>query len=123
MDNKYAVGSPYHFEMEMEGDPEFDQIVRLLNGGKPDLISIDGVVVFNQKGIAVVRVKSRFLEFDDVVHSLEETLARFPGYKPSYTPAPIEEYLWIDTSIEGFGGFISNNDFYGNDDPIDVCSQ
>ena len=99
--NTYLVGSPFHFEMEMDIDPELNQIVRLLNGGKPDLISVDGTVVFNQKELAVVKVSSRFLEFDGVVHSLAETQARFPGFKPSYVPDQLDEYLWIDTSVEG----------------------
>lgn len=111
MDNKYTVGSPFHFEMEMDVDPELNQIVRLLNSGKPDLISIDGTVVFYQEEFAVVKVSSRFLEFDSVVHTLEETQARFPGFEPSHVPNRIDEYLWIDTSVDGFNGFIPNYKF------------
>ena len=118
--NTYLVGSPFHFEMEMDVDPELNQIVRLLNGGKPDLISVDGTVVFNQEEFAVVKVSSRFLEFDGVVHSLAETQARFPGFKPSYVPDQLDEYIWIDSSVEGFNGFIPNHEFYEINDQNDI---
>ena len=123
MDNKYTVGSPFHFDMEMDVDPELNQIIRQLNGGKQDLISINGTVVFNQEEIAVVKVSFRYLEFDGVVHSLEETQARFPDFEPSYVPTRFDEYLWIDTSIEGFDGFIPNDDFYESWNPNDIYSQ
>ena len=120
MDNKYTVGLPFHFEMEMDVNPELTRIVRHLNGGKPDLISIYGTVVFCQEKFAVVKISFRYLEFDGVVHSLKETQARFPSFEPSSTPTRFDEYLWIDTSVEGFDGFIPNDEYYESSDQNDI---
>ena len=100
MEHNYAIGSPFLFEMEMT---PFE--------GWSETISIRGTVVYNDGVLAVVKVSQRNGEFDGVVHSLEETRNRFPGFDDILKPGELNDYLWVQTDVEGFDGFIPNDEF------------
>lgn len=97
MANKYTVGNPFYFEMEFNPLENWSET-----------ISIKGTVVYNEGEFAIVKISFRYLEFDGVVHSYEETRERFPDFEDGQTN-PLDEYLWIQTSVEGFNGFIPND--------------
>lgn len=100
-DPKYNVGSPYYFEYTI--DP---------GGALENTISIKGRVVYNDGDYAVVKISSRDIEFEGMVHYLDETLDRFPDFNPDYVPDnEHDEYAWISMSQEGLRVFILNDEF------------
>ena len=100
-DPKYKVGSPYYFEYTLDPGGSFE-----------NTISLKGRVVYNDGDYAVVKISSRDIEFEGMVHSLDETLDRFPDFNPDYVPDnEHDEYAWLSMSQEGLRVFILNDEF------------
>ena len=99
----YDVGDPFHFEMEFNPIENWSET-----------ISLRGTVVYNNREFAIVKISFRYIEFEGVVHFYDETHERFPDFEDNQAGA-LDEYLWIDTAVEGFGGFIPNESFFRDD--------
>ena len=88
MNEKYSIGSKYHFVMETEllGD-----------------LSIDGTVIYNDGRDAVVRVHLMNGELDSYAFPAESVKGFIPGFddpEPEY--APFQFYVCIDADSGDF---------------------
>lgn len=99
----YIVGDPFSYEMEFNPMENWN-----------DTISIKGTVVYYNGEFAIVKISFRYIEFEGVVHDYDETHERFPDFEDDQADAS-GEYLWIDTAVEGFDGFIPNESFFRDD--------
>ena len=104
-----AIGKDFHYECEMTLPDSpvgnaLTEIAEFLSDGQPDIISIDGRVVFCDDEIAVVKVLHHFAEFDLYMFSYEETAERFPEFEDK-NHVRESFYAWV--SLED-GWFISN---------------
>lgn len=107
IDDPYsAVGKMFHHEDEMmlPGGPvgeALSEMVAFLSGGAPDIISIDGIVVYTDGHSAIVRVTHHFLEYELYFFSYEEIVSRYPDFedKPETRFTP---YVIVSFSDEYF---------------------
>lgn len=86
IDPKLAIGKDFHYECEMTmpDTPVVNALTEMagfLSGGQPDIISIDGRVIFCDDEVAVVKVFHHYGEFDLYMFSYKETAERFPGFE------------------------------------------
>lgn len=88
MNEKYAVGSKYHFVMETD----------FLGN-----LTIDGKVIYNDGRDAVVKVLLMNGELDSFSFSVDEVKELIPGFddpNPKFTP--MQEYVCIDAESGDF---------------------
>ena len=104
---EYIVGEPFSFEMEFNPMENWN-----------DTISIKGTVVYYDGGLAIVKINSRSIEFEGFVHYYDETHESFPDFEDNQAN-DLDEYLWINTDVEGFGGFILNESFFRDENEAD----
>ena len=86
IDPKTAIGKDFHYECEMTMPDTpvgnaLTEMAGFLSGGQPDIISIDGRVIFCDDEVAVVKVFHHYGEFDLYMFSYMETAERFPGFE------------------------------------------
>ena len=110
-----AVGKSFHHEEEMLlPDTPFanalTEIASVFSDGQPDIISIDGRVVYCDNEFAVVDVHYHSMEYGHFMFSFEETAARFPDFKARVGNRGIY-YLWISLKDGYF--VMSDPDFEG----------
>ena len=77
----YPIGAPFHFEMEMKFSDESDAIGELLNNGEPDMITMDGKVLFNDGTRAIVIIDSRFIEFEEWMLTFDQVCELSPKFR------------------------------------------
>lgn len=123
VDPQSAIGKDFHYECEMVlPDTPFanalSDMASYLSEGEPDIISIDGRVVYCDSEFAVIRVHHSFIEFDHYMFSFEETAERFPDFEDK-TRTGSEDYLWL--SLED--GFFTLSDPTFEDDETDVPEE
>lgn len=111
LDPAGSVGKPFHYECEMRlpDDPAsnaLSEMASFLNGGKPDIITMDGTVIYCDENTAIVKVKHHFMEFDPYMFSFEETDSHYPGFADP-NKNRFSQYAWV--SLED-GYFITNYD-------------
>jgi hypothetical protein len=77
----YHIGAPFHFEMVMKtGNDEMDEVIMMINNGEPDLITIDGSILYNDGKYAIVLVTSRNEEFADQMLTFDEVCSISPKF-------------------------------------------
>ena len=119
VDPQSAIGKDFHYECEMDiPDQGFSDMVSFLTGGEPDIISIDGRVVYCNNEFVVIRVHHYFMEFGHYMFSFEETAERFPDFEDK-TRTGSEDYLWL--SLED--GFFTLSDPTFEDDETDLPKE
>ena len=103
----YIVGDPFSYEMDFNPMENWN-----------DTISIKGTVVYYDGEFAIVKISSRSIEFEGFAHYYDETHEYFPDFEDNQADN-LDEYLWINTAIEGFGGFILNESFSRDENEAD----
>lgn len=101
----YPIGAPFHFEMEMRVGDELDKIVELLNNGEPDMITMDGKVLFNDGTRAIVIIDSRFGEFDDWMLTFDQVCELSPKFREIFGRSSgwqRHEFVCIDVDSGNF---------------------
>lgn len=101
----YPIGSPFHYEMEMKSGDEVDALAKLLNDGKPDIITMDGRVLYNDGTRAVIVIDSRFEEFAFWMLSFKQVCKLSPKFQDIFGGMPgwqNNEYVCIDVESGEF---------------------
>ena len=101
----YPLGAPFHYELEMKIGDEIDDIVSVLNNGEPDMITMDGKVLFNDGVYAIVLIESRFEEFSDWLLTFGQACELSPGFRDAFCGSSglqRLEYVCIDVETGEF---------------------
>ena len=103
----YPIGAPFHYELEMKTGGVLDDIVRMVNNGKLDIISMDGKVFYNDGTLAIIIIDSRFMEFEGWMLDFDQVCELSPKFRDFFGSFPglkKNEYVCIDVET---GEFVS----------------
>lgn len=99
----YPIGAPFHFEMKFSD--ESDAIGELLNNGEPDMITMDGKVLYNDGTRAIVIIDSRLEEFEGWMLTFNQVCELSPKFRDIYGSLPDwqkYEYVCVDVDSGKF---------------------
>ena len=112
-----AVGKLFHYEEEMmipdgEAGEALSEMVAFLSGGAPDIISIDGRVVYVDDYFAIVRVSHYFLEYEHYLFSYDELKSNYSTFEDKEA-TQTSCYIWV--SLSGEDLIPNDPDFFSDD--------
>ena len=112
-----AVGKRFHYEEEImipdcEAGEALSEMVAFLSSGAPDIISIDGRVVYVDDYFAIVRVSHSFDEYMHYWFSYNEIKNRFLEFEDKEA-TQTSRYIWV--SLSGEDLIPNDPDFFSDD--------